>query len=111
MEQVDQEHKKWVLSELERIEEDFQSMKIPTFPGKMQINNLVDSWKELRPKMTQRLKKLGILEEEATVRLALADEKMDYLLNCKMYETDAREQAEQILLRWVEEEEENEELE
>ena len=76
-----------VLGEVDRFEERWQMGVGSPFE-----DELINYWKENRPKMTAKLNRMGILAETAYVLLNLADEAENKYLKAGMSLSDATEQ-------------------
>ena len=97
METMDDMNKfrQWVLGEVDRFEERWQ-MGV----GSPLEDELINYWKDNRPKMTAKLNRMGILAETAYVLLNLADEAENKYLKAGMSLPDATEQSQaEFLLR------------
>ena len=97
MESMDDMNKfrQWVLGEVDRFEERWQ-MGV----GSPLEDELINYWKDNRPKMTAKLNRMGILAETAYVLLNLADEAENKYLKAGMSLPDAMEQSQaECLLR------------
>lgn len=106
----DRQMRENILAELRKYREELKTGERPFLNGRGKVMDLIRQWKDLRPKMVARLKKMGILKEYALVCLERRDDKLMSLRRAGMMETDAREEANQGLLLWDEADDEPEEM-
>ena len=107
----DMKERQEIMQEVQTLKAQFEAQQIATLPGTIAIKELLETWKELRPKMTAYYKKLGVLRGFAMTKLADADQAYQKNLQAGMYSTDAREQANQFLMEWSEQVDEEEQIE
>ncbi len=103
------EQRQEILDELNRYEEELELGERVIMNGPGRVRELISEWKHLRPKMVKKYQEMGILEEFALVCLERRDDARMRNMDAGMAITDAREEANQNLFLWDEEDDLTEE--